>query len=274
MTTPQYIPSLKYDISGSGTRTPLVLMPGGLTGWLSWIPHAKILANDHKVFRMQLLAVDLGLSGDPLPDNYSVDYEIAALQKTLDELNIQQADFAGWSYGGLITLGFALDHPDRVRSLTLIEPPAFWVVRSQGEVTEELLAEEKFGQSLDVDTISEEQLVGFTHYAGLIPADIDPRSLPQWESWYKHRQSLRISNSPYHYENSIERVRQFNKPVLLIKGENSNPMYHQIIDILDAELPDSMIATYPSGHAPHILSMQPFMKKFTTFLEHGNRAKS
>lgn len=147
------IPPLKYAVSGSGQ--PLVLVPGGLTGWRSWIPHADVLADTCRVIRVQLHNVELGLAGASLPSGYAVDYEAAALGKTLDELAIEQADIAAWSYGTVIALSYALHHPQRVRSLTLIEPSAYWVLRSRGPLSQEALAEQKFLQSLAVDNVGE-----------------------------------------------------------------------------------------------------------------------
>jgi hypothetical protein len=43
-----------------------------------------------------------------------VAYEVNALGHTLDDLAIQQADFACWSYGAAITLSCAIHPPDRV----------------------------------------------------------------------------------------------------------------------------------------------------------------
>lgn len=36
------------------------------------------------------------------------------------------------SHGGVIAIVFALAHPDRVRTITLIEPPAFWMLPNHG----------------------------------------------------------------------------------------------------------------------------------------------
>ena len=33
----------------------IVLVPGGLSGWASWKPHAEILSKRHRVIRVQLL---------------------------------------------------------------------------------------------------------------------------------------------------------------------------------------------------------------------------
>jgi pimeloyl-ACP methyl ester carboxylesterase len=262
------IPVMERDISGDGE--PLVLMPGGLTGWLSWIPHAETLSAYRRVIRLQLHSVALGLSGSPLPPNYAVDYEATALRDTLDELGIEQADFAAWSYGAETTLSYAIHHPNRVQSLTLIEPPAFWVLRSRGPLSRASLDEQKFLQTLATDDVSEEQLVGFIHSAGLVPEDIDPRTLPPWSGWYKHRQSMRIGDIPFQHEDSIELVRAFHKPVLLVKGEGSSPYYYDIIDILAEEFPDARVVSFPGGHAPHILSMKPFMERFEHFLSERN----
>ena len=44
-----------FDMSGSENEIPIVLVPGGLSGWISWKPHAEILSKDFKVVRVQLL---------------------------------------------------------------------------------------------------------------------------------------------------------------------------------------------------------------------------
>lgn len=262
------VPLMQHEISGSGA--PLVLVPGGLTGWLSWIPHAETLAASHRVVRVQLLNVELGLSGDPLPPGYCVDYEVAALGKTLDEISIEQADVAGWSYGGLIALSYAIHHPRRVKTLTLIEPPAFWVLRSRGPLSERLLDEHQFIRNLAGGSISENQLIKFLHFSGLLPEDVDPRTLPQWPVWAKHRQSLRLGGSEFRHEDSLELVRTFEKPVLLVKGEGSNLDLYVAIDILAEELPNAQVESFPGGHAPHIVSMQPFLEVFTRFVNKQN----
>jgi len=258
------VPLMPHEITGSGA--PLVLLPGGLTGWLSWKSHAEILSASRQVVRVQLHNVELGLSDDPLPLDYSVDYEVAAVGKTLDKFAIDQADFAGWSYGGLIALSLALRQPQRVKSLTLIEPPAFWVLRGRGPLSDRLLEEERAMQALADDGVNEQQLVWFTHFAGFLPEEVDPRTLPQWPVWFKHRRSLRIGAIPLRHDDSLDRVHAFEKPVLLVKGEGSNPTMHEIIDILASEFPQADVVTFPGGHAPHILSMQPFLEVFTSFV--------
>ncbi len=255
---------MKQDASGDGK--PLILLPGGLTGWISWIPHAEILSGSRKVIRLQLDNVALGLSGKQLPSDYSVDFEVSALDNTLGELAINQADFAAWSYGAAVTLSFAIHNPDRIRSLTLIEPPTFWILRGRGQLSQLLLDEQVFFRTLDTDNVSEEQLIGFIHVAGILPEHVDPRTLPQWPQWFEHRQSLRIGDIPFQHEDSIDLVRKFEKPVLLVKGEGSSPYYHDIIDVLAEELPNARVTTFPGGHAAHMVSIEPFLELFTSFI--------
>lgn len=256
-------PSVKFETTGTGE--PVVLVPGGLTGWLSWKPHAEQLSSRYRVVRTQLLSVDLGLRNEALPPNYSVDFETNALHRTLDQINISKADFVAWSYGAEITLNFALNNPDRIRTLTLIEPPAIWVLRSRGPLSEELLKQQKQIQSLGPGDISEAQLVWFSHFAGFVPEGTDPRRLPQWSVWFQHRQSLRTRDVVFRHQDNIKRVRTFKPPVLLFKGEGSARFLHQIIDILGEEFPNAQTEMLPGGHAPQLVSMQQFMKILTKF---------
>ncbi len=245
------------------------MVPGGLTGWLSWEPHAKRLSEKYKVARVQLLAVDYGLRNAPLPPDYSVDYETLALQKALDDLGIQRAHFAAWSFGAEITLNFALNNPERVKTLTLIEPPAIWVIRSRGPLSKEQQEDQRMIQSLGPDDVSEAQLVWFTHFAGFVPPSVDPKTLPQWPVWFDHRRSLRTGDVVYRHQDDIQRVRDFGKPTLLFKGVGSSPWLHQIVDILADEFPNVETVTLPAGHAPHIVSMESFLEIFNKLLSNG-----
>ncbi len=257
--------SMRAETTGKGDFVVLVL--GGLTGWLTMIPHAEQLAKNYRVVRVQPLNVDLGIRNEPLPEDYSVDYETKALAQTVEQNNILQAHYLGWSYGGEIALNYALDNPEKVRTLTLIEPAAFWVLRSVGKSIKELADEQKKFQSLDSDDVTEAQLEWFAHAVGLVPPDVDPKELPVWPSWVKHRQSQRMGDTPFRHEDSMERVRSFNKPVLLFKGEGSSKLQMEIIDVLGENFPDAQVYTLPGGHALPVVSMDNFMKILTSFLD-------
>ncbi len=257
-------PLMRSEVTGIGEN--IVLVPGGLTGWLSWVPHAEQLSRSRRVIRVQLISVELGLENSPLPQDYSVDFETSALANTLKELKVTIADFVAWSYGAEITLNFALNNPEMVRSLTLIEPPAMWVLRSRGPLPPDLLDDQRKIQQLDPGDITEAQLEWFTHFAGFVPADVDPRTLPQWPVWLRHRQSLRTGDVVFQHTDDIQRVRVFKKPVLLFKGVGSSKFLHDIIDILGEELPNARIERLPGGHAPHIVAMQQFMNILNKFL--------
>ena len=62
--------TMSYKITGEGS--PLVLVPGGLTGWVSWDPFVPHFAKGKRVIQVQLLNVQYGLENKSLPRNYGV----------------------------------------------------------------------------------------------------------------------------------------------------------------------------------------------------------
>ncbi|HVP18128.1 MAG TPA: alpha/beta hydrolase [Spirochaetia bacterium] len=255
---------MKTDVIGHGR--PLVLVPGGLTGWVSWKPHAEKLSTDYKVIRVQPLNVDLGLRRERLPDDYSVDLEVKALADALEHVGVREADFAAWSFGAEVTLSFAIANPDRVRTLTLIEPPAFWVLRSRGPLSPQLLDRQRQLIAMWRVDVTEEQLAWFTHFAGFVPPDLDPRTMPAWQAWAAHRQSLAHGDATYMHQDDIERVRKFPKPVLLFKSRDSSEFLQQIIDILSEEFRNATVHDLPGGHAMHVLNREAFLGLFLPFI--------
>jgi pimeloyl-ACP methyl ester carboxylesterase len=254
---------MMYETTGKGF--PVVLIPGGLTGWLSWKPHAERLAHSRRVVRVQLLAVEMGLAREILPAEYSVRYESEALAAAVSAAGVERADVAAWSYGAEIALDYALNNPERVRTLALIEPPALWVLRSVGNVPPDMIEQQKELSGLGPGAISEEQLVWFTHFAGFVPPGVDPRTIPPWPVWSEHRQSLRIQDAPLRHEDRIERVRNFRQPVLLFKGSGSALFLHRIVEVLGREFPDARVEELPGGHGLHIASMDRFLELLGDF---------
>ncbi len=254
---------MQSEVTGNGR--PVVLVPGGLTGWVSWVPHALRLSKTRKVVRVQLLNVQFGLEGRPLPGEYSVRTESRALAETIDSLGLTgPIDLTAWSFGAETTLDYALNRPDRVRTLTLIEPPAFWVLRANGGLDENAKGVAATLGTFQGD-ISEKQLESFATTVGLLQAGESGRNLPQWGSWMQHRQSLRNSRAVIAHDDDASRLKAFQPPVLLVKGTGSAPFLHGIIDALAGYLPHAEVVEYPGGHAPQIVSMDRFMEKLDAF---------
>lgn len=256
---------MKMQSETAGSGRPIILIPGGLTGWMSWIPHARYLSSTRKVVRVQLLNVQLGLEGRPLPADYSVGTESAALAETVESLSLTgPVDLVAWSFGAEVTLDYALNHPDRVRTLTLIEPPAVWVLRANGGIDGATKGVLDVLRSLQGD-ISEGQLEGFAKSVGLLQPGESGRDLPQWGIWMQHRRSLRNSRAVIEHEDDTLRLKAFQPPVLLVKGTGSAPFLHSIIDSLAGYLPHAEVAEFPRAHAPQIVSMDRFLNRLESF---------
>jgi hypothetical protein len=73
---------LQFDDRGAGD--PLVLVPGGLTGWLSGMPDQQRLASRHRVIRVQPIHNELGWQGVPGDPGYTAQIERESLRLTLD----------------------------------------------------------------------------------------------------------------------------------------------------------------------------------------------
>ena len=264
-------PTMKMPLHTTGEGRPLVLVGGGLTGWLSWVPIQERLASSRRVARAQPLNVQLGLDGRPLPPDYSVKLESRALAAGLDDANLKEAvDLVAWSYGALVTLDFALDHPERVRTLTLIEPPAFWVLEATKQMDDESRRQRDDLKTLHEEMrgdVSEEQLERFLIQAGFGGPGMSPRAMPPWPGWVKHRRSLLQGPAVFAHMDRVERLRGFQRPVLLFKGTGSTHAFHRIIDVLGTTLPNARVVELPGGHGPQLTATDEFLRVLLDFQE-------
>jgi pimeloyl-ACP methyl ester carboxylesterase len=257
--------TMKMQSEVTGNGDPIVLVPGGLTGWVSWEPFVKEFSENRTVIRVQLLGVQFGLENRPLPEDYSVKTESSALAATLDSLGFKMpVDVVAWSFGALTSLDFALDHPDRIRSLTLIEPPALWVLRATGKWSNEAQEMTDLSHSF-YGEITEDMLAEFLKNAGFVQPGQSARELPQWDNWITFKRSLRVNPFVATHQDDVERLRNFKSPTLLVKGTGSTAWLHHVIDGLSESIPNSRVVEFMGGHAPHIVSRDSFLVELEKF---------
>lgn len=98
-----------------------VLLIHGLGGraedWTAFLP--ALAAQGYHVYAPDLLGY--GISAQPENATYSIAQEEDVIAKFMASRGIAQADIAGWSMGGWITMKLALDHPRSVRRMVLID---------------------------------------------------------------------------------------------------------------------------------------------------------
>ena len=106
---------MNFEVKGSGEPIVLITGLGGdVSYWRGMVP---LLSDKFKV-----ITLDNRGSGLTECKNEPFDMEVLAedVVKLLDHLSIPKAHILGWSMGGNIAQFIALNHPDRVATLTMI----------------------------------------------------------------------------------------------------------------------------------------------------------
>ena len=256
---------LTHEIKGDGE--PVVLIPGGLTGWVSWIPHAERLSARWRTIRVQPIHNELGSAGRRGDPGYTAETERESLRMTLDALGIEAAHFAGWSGGGKALIEFALAYPERVRTLTLLEPAAYWILEQLGEATPDVERGNAFIHGLFGKEVTEDDLAAFLEAAGLASSKEEARSDPYWERAVPHRMALSwFSEDLLGSRRSIQELANIGCPVLLVKGSVTTDAEKHLVDVLAKRLPDATVLELPGDHASHIQSIDAFLVAFERHL--------
>ena len=108
--------TLHYEARGPG-GAPIVLLHGLGSSSADWALQLPVLAARHRVLAPDLRAH--GRSSRP-PARLTVDAMAGDVAALLAALDSPPAHVVGLSLGGCVALVLALDHPARVRSLTLV----------------------------------------------------------------------------------------------------------------------------------------------------------
>lgn len=223
---------LHYVERGSGA--PVVLVHGSLADYSYWSDSNQMapLAAQYRVIAYSR-RYNYPNRNEPRGDHSAV-VEAQDLAKLLDVLKTGPVHLVGHSYGAYTALLFTLEHPERVRSLVLAEPPVLgWLPDIPGGegIMEGFMAEvwEPMG-----GTFREQgDEAGLEHtaqwYFGVPFAEIEPewqtlfrRNAPEWRA---------LTLSPVAFpEVKGDRIRALTVPILLLSGGKNAGGFNDLID--------------------------------------------
>lgn len=263
MTTSMQPRVLQHEVTGAGD--PIVLAPGILSGWVSWIPHAERLSKTRRVVRVQPIHSELATRGELPPAGYDWRTERDSLRATIDDLDIARADFVGWSGGGRSLIEFSAEFPDRVRTLTLVEPAAYWVLDQSDRRDQVPHWDIEVSKRLAGRPVTEDELLEFLDAAGMA-GPVDFRDMPSWPVWVQNRNALASDLALAYPDRKLDELRAFDRPVMLVYGDATEPWLKAVPEILAATYPRSRLLELPGNHACHIQSIDLFLKELEEHL--------
>jgi pimeloyl-ACP methyl ester carboxylesterase len=129
--------SVKYFAAGMGE--PVVLLHCTAGSGRQWAGAAEALRSDFRVIAPDLCGYG-GTSHWPGNGTFNLAVEADLVAALLDMLG-KPAHIVGHSYGGAVALQFASRHPHYVKTLTLIEPASFHLLRDGDDIDERAVRE-------------------------------------------------------------------------------------------------------------------------------------
>lgn len=238
-------------VGGPADGEPLLMIHGFGGDKDNWTGYARHFTDDYRV-----IAPDLPGFGDNdrSPErSYAVPEQLPRITAFLDALGVERAHVTGNSMGGMIALGLALEHPERVRTLTLVNSAGV-----RGESKSELEEQAEAGEnSLVPRTVADvRRLARFVVHRPppFVPARFAQllldKALPHQESldatfWALVRQ---IEERAYN-----DRLGELSMPVLVVWGRQDRLIDVSVVEEFRRAVPQAEIAVFEeTGHVPMI----------------------
>jgi pimeloyl-ACP methyl ester carboxylesterase len=231
------------------SRTRLLLVHGSVVNAeLTWGAQ-KPLAD-----RFEIVAPDRR-GFPPGPDVDRVDFEDEAVW--LEQFVEPGTHLVGHSYGGVISLLAAARHPELLRSLTVIEPPAFGVARG-------VPAADEFTARIEEHwtTGPREPAAFLNGFLGLVGSSIPPGNFTP--ELLQGARTLMVERSPAEAVIPFDDLARAPFPKLVVSGGHS-PAFEAVCDVLEERLGAERAVLPGAGHSVQRLG-EPFNALLTGFV--------
>jgi pimeloyl-ACP methyl ester carboxylesterase len=198
----------------------------------------------------------------PGPDVERVDFEDEA--GWIEQFLEPGTHLVGHSYGGVISLLAAARRPELLRSLTVIEPPAFGVARgipAADEFIERIQAQWQDGPC--------DPAAFLTSFLSLVGSSIPPGNLSP--ELLQGARTLMVERPPSEAVIPFDELAQAPFPKLVVSGGHS-AAFDAVCDVLEERLGAERAVLPGAGHSVQRLG-EPFNELLTAFVTRAEERK-
>jgi len=255
-----------YEVVGSGE--PVVLIHAGVANLRMWDEQVKALCDAYRVIRYD--SRGFGATETDAVE-FSNRADVAAL---LDHLGDSSAHIVGLSRGGSIALDFALEYPDRVRSL-IVAAGGISGYESPDEADASVFEEpEKLLEAKDWEGISEWETAYWADGPGQPKERVDPALRTKVHEWIlTNYQAQKEEGTPQPLDPpAVGRLSELRAPLLVIIGTLDEPGTQQSMHHLAKLVPGARLEVFEG--AAHMINLeQPdrFNALLREFFSHAAR---
>lgn len=260
-------PLLHNDTYGETDKPPLIVLHGLLGDSSNWRTVARHLQENYRI-----IAVDLRNHGKS-PHCKGMSYlemsnDVLAM---MQHLQLESASIMGHSMGGKVAMHLALQHPERIQQLVVVDiAPVKYPLLHQSIFKALLtlpIAKIKNRQEADdhlAISIDDPFERGFL-LKNLITTD----NTFQWQCDLTEisRNYLKIAAFPVP-------LKHYQKRCLFIQGEQSNYIDADNIPLIHLYFPQAEIQQIPkAGHLPHVQTTKAFLQTIVDYIESEPQSK-
>lgn len=241
---------LEYAVVGEGE--PVLLIHGSIfgDGFLPLLSEPA-LAESYQVITYHRSGF---VGSDRAKEPFTIAQQVADGRALLEHLGIRRAHIAGHSFGAVVAMQWALDAPEEIQSLALLEPPLLGAIPSGPAFWEGMAAMQGLYDSGEKAGAADafcstvigpdyRQLAERTQPAGALEqafADIDTFfqvEVPALREW----------------QMTAEDAARIQAPVLAVVGGDSGPIFYEVQATLESWFPDAETLVIP--HSTHSIPL-------------------
>ncbi|MDF1791688.1 MAG: alpha/beta hydrolase [Thalassobaculaceae bacterium] len=250
------IAGTEIAVHRSGSGIPVVLLHCSAASARQVRPFAEALRDRFSVGPMEVLTPDLhgyGASSvrrNPVP--LALSHEAAIVTAIAREIG-GPVHLVGHSYGGAVALAAAQRRPDLVRSLVLIEPVSFHLLRDGDSRDDTLLTDiRRVATAVRCGVLSGRPETGMAEFVNFWNGD------RAWDGLTRRARDAMVQVAPqvarnfwaaFNHPARLHELNRFSVPTRLIFGEHTRPITRRITDLIERTLPDVSLRMVPkAGH--------------------------
>jgi 3-oxoadipate enol-lactonase len=252
---------IAYDVDGSGE--PVVFVHAGVANRHMWDDQVAALKDAYRVIRYDTRGYG---ETDTEAVSFSNRADIGAL---LDHLGEASAHVVGLSRGASIALDFALEFPDRVRSLTVAAGGVGGYEAPESSAEDDFAEPERLWEAKDWKALADWETAFWVDGPGQSADRVDSSIRSRVHGWIlsnyeaeKEEGEPQVLDPP-----AAQRLAQLHAPLLVMLGTLDEPGTSASMRYLASIIPGAQLEEFESAHMVNLEHPERFNRVLRAFLD-------